>query len=161
MRCTMKKLQFTGLLFLFISSSFSQITCDTSSIIKIINYELKIFDRSFSRPYILSETSVPYDTTKSYFKSDSIFNTYFCGHKLNWNDFNLKSKYGKVENDSIKDNEYSLFISTPIFNNKMTKCRFITNTHYNEWGGSAFIKYYEKKRNRWKLVKQTLICTYS
>jgi len=128
---------------------------------KIINYELKIFDREFSRPYILSKTSVPYDTTKSYYKPDSIYNTYCCGYQVNWNDFNLQSKYGKVEDDSIKVKEYSVFVSTPIFNEKMTKCRFITSSHYSEWGGSANIKYYEKKRNRWKLVKHTLICTYS
>lgn len=157
----MIKKYFTGFFLLIMLNSFSQVTCDTNAIITIINNELKRYDIYFSCPYILDKTSVPYDTSKSYFKTDSIYNTYFCGYQINWNEFKIKSKYVTVENDSNKNNECSVFISTPIFNTEMTKCRLITSTHYSEWGGSTFIKYYEKRKKKWKLIKRTLIATYS
>ena len=147
-----------SLLLIFLGQNlFSQPTCDTLAIEKIINKQLKIADKWFDRPFVLSKSSTPYDTTRNYYQLDSIYNKYYCGKNVKWNDFNVSSKYGKVETDTSKREEYRLFISTPIFNETMDKCRFVINTHYSEWGGKAMLCFYEKKNKKWKLVKSTLL----
>jgi hypothetical protein len=147
-----------SLLFIFLGLNlFPQSSCDTLAIEKIINRQMKIADKWFDRPFVLSKSSSPYDSTQIYYQLDSTYNKYCCGRNIEWNDFNLGSKYGKVESETSLYEEYSLFISTPIFNETMDKCRFVINTHFSEWGGQGRLCFYEKKNKKWKLAKSTLL----
>lgn len=136
--------------------ALSQTKDDTVQIEKIVRLQMKIEDDYFDRPYVLSRSSTPYDTTKSYYQSDSVYNNYPLGKHLKWTQFDLYSKYGSVESDTTTYKEASLFISTPVFNANKTKCRIVVNTH-TEWSGDVSYYYYRKRLNRWKLVDRSLI----
>ena len=130
---------------------FLQTKSDTLQITEIVNLQLKLTGSQFERDFVLSKSSMPYDTTRSYYKPSEEFNTVLCGKYLDWSGFGLHSKFGSVATDS-SDFEYSCFISTPVFNTGKTKCRLFVSTHYSEWGGNTRYYDYEKRGKRWKLA---------
>ena len=151
------KILMISLIYSFPLWASGQIVCDTVEVEKIVNAQLKFADKWFDRPFILTNSSVPYNPNKSIYQTDSVYTIYPCDKNLNWNQFKLHSKYGTVESDTTTNKEYSLFISAPIFDEKKTKCRFITNTSYSEWGGQVRMNHYAKRGRKWKLVRSSLI----
>jgi hypothetical protein len=136
---------------------FSQSNCDTIGMEQIINIQLKYADKWFDRPFVLFNSSIPYNAERDEFKLDSVYTKYPCAKGLNWNQFDLNSKYCTIESDTTTNKEYSLFISTPVFNEDNTKCKFVINTHFSEWGGQGRLCFYEKRGKKWKFVRSTLI----
>ncbi|MGB1040011.1 MAG: hypothetical protein ACPGVD_04000 [Flavobacteriales bacterium] len=153
----MRKNIVPGILLFSFNFAFSQIKSDTVVIKEILETQLKTVDRTFKSSFILGKTSMPYDTTKSIYKVDSIYYRVPFGKYLEWNQFKPISKFVELESDSSKKWGDRLFISTPVFNEDMTKCRFVVNFHFGEWGGYTRLCYYEKRRRKWKLTKQTRI----
>lgn len=149
----------TVLIILFLTPlfCFSQTNCDTSGIEQIINKQLQFADKWFDRPFVLSNSTIPYNNERAEFKTDSIYFNYPCTKEMNWSQFDLKSKFCSIESDTTTSKEYSLFISAPVFNEDKTKCRFVINTHFSEWGGQGRFCFYEKRGKKWKFVKSTLI----
>lgn len=139
------------------SKGFSQTATDSLFISQIGQLQMKVADKCFKREFFLSNNSTPYDTTKDYFRIGTDYNQFLCGQFINWTDFKIRSKYGSIETDITKKNEYTCFISTPIFNSSKTKCRLLMNTHFSEWGGHTSYYYYKRKGKKWKLVKSSLI----
>jgi len=153
----MNNLKLILLFFPIVLTSSAQVNCDSIAIIKIVNAQLKVADKYFERSYVISSTSIPFDTAIAECKPDSIYALYTCGRFLNWDHFNLQSEYGRVETSSDSSAEYSLFIATPLFNNEMNLCRLYVSSHFSEFGGSGFYYYYEKKGQKWKFVKHKMI----
>ena len=131
--------------------------CDTLEIKQILKEQMRLFDKQFDRDFVLMSSSKPYNPKKSIYSSDSIYSKYPCDSVINWNEFKISSKYGVVQTDTVSYNEYSCFISTPIFNSKMTKCRVVTCISFSEWGGSSGYSFFKKRWGRWKLIRTTLI----
>ncbi|MFL5764970.1 MAG: hypothetical protein ACJ77K_13585 [Bacteroidia bacterium] len=154
----MKKIQLSVCL-LYCIGVFAQ-SPDTVLVTSIVNLQLRIADQSFKRTYVLDNSSMPFDTTKSYYNTGGEFTTFVCGKYVSWNKFRLHSKFSSVETDTTTYKEYSCFISTPVFNAKKTKCRLTMSTHYSEWGGYTGCYYYQKRGRKWKLVKHTVAAIY-
>lgn len=146
-----------GIVFFIPLFCFSQTKCDSVGIEQIINRQLKFADKWFDRSYVLSSSSTPHNIDRKEFKRDSIYINYPCTKDLNWNQFNLNSKYCSVESDTTTNKEYTLFISAPLFNEDYTECKFIINAHFSEWGGQGRLCFYEKRGKQWKFVRSTLI----
>lgn len=146
-----------GILLVLVNFTFSQSKNDTNDIKEILKIQLKIADKTLKQKFVLSKSSMPYDINRVYFKPDSIHNHFTLGKILNWSNFKPISKFVELESDSSENYGYSFFMSTPIFNKEMTKCRFVVNFHFGEWGGYTRLCYYEKRRRKWKLTKQTRI----
>lgn len=150
----MKKYLLTAFLLAWTLNSFSQ--CDTAAIEQIVNHQLKLADKSFKQHYVL-KASPAFNETHYHYKPDSIYHNYACNKDLSWSEFNLTSKFAIIEKDMIKTRGLGMIVSSPIFNQEMTKCKFVVIKMHGEWGGNGKIFYYKKKRKRWKLVSSKLL----
>ena len=146
----------TIIFLILVSTSNAQINCDSIAIAEIVNRQLKIADNYFGRPFVLKKSSMPFDTASTRFKPDSTY-IYTCHRYLRWDDFNVQSKYGTVQSDTIGYLEYSLYISSPMFNKEINKCRLVVVTHFSEFCSSTRYFFYKKAGKKWKFVKQTLL----
>lgn len=148
-------------LLIILSSSTSRScyaqTCDTLEIKQILKEQMRLFDKRFDRDFVLMSSSKPYNPKKSIYSFDSTYSNYPCDSVINWSEFNITSKYGVIQSDTTTDFEYSCFISTPVFNAKMTRCRVVTALSFSEWGGSSGYSFYKKRWGRWKLIRTRLI----
>ena len=79
---------------------------------------------------------------------------------MNWDKINIFSEFGSLKTDTTKDLEYTCFISIPIFNDEITKCRLYMSIHYSEWGGHGTLYFYEKINKKWKLVDSAIQVLY-
>jgi hypothetical protein len=130
---------------------------DSATIVQVLNEQLAFADKCFGKQlYVLNRSTVPWDTTRGEFQPNSEYNRFLCGKYMTWTDEQIASDRCTVKTDTTT-NDYSCFIATPIFNSDKTKCRVYMGTHYSEWGGSGRFFYYEKKRNKWKLVRLSLV----
>ncbi|UKN00269.1 hypothetical protein K6119_11040 [Paracrocinitomix mangrovi] len=138
-------------------SAFSQYKCDKAAVETMVNEQLKVADKWFEHSYVLWQSSLPEDTSKLYFQIDSIYQHYYCGTEVFWTDYNLNSNFATLATDNKRNQPYSLFISTPIFNKTMDQCRFVISTNVNNWGGHKAIFFYKKLGNRWMVIKSKLL----
>ncbi|MEN8121453.1 MAG: hypothetical protein ABFS35_13965 [Bacteroidota bacterium] len=146
------------LLFLnLVNVNYSQKKCDTVTVNKIVNLQLKIADKQFNRPYILLKTTKLFKKERKNFKTNSVYNRSLCKRYMTWDNLYINSKFGIVKTDTTKDLEYTCFISTPMFNKDKTKCRVMMSVRHGEWGGHGSLYFYEKKGGLWKFVRTGMI----
>ena len=118
--------------------------------------QLKIADKWFDRPYVVIRTSMPIDLAKSYIKSDTTYIKLCFGSQINWSDFSIGSKYGKVETET-DNREYSLDISNPVFNEDLTKCKVIVSSHFTEFACYGRLYDFVKRGKKWKVARSNLL----
>jgi hypothetical protein len=118
---------------------------DTAFIISFVDNKLKEFDLRFKKSYpIYKYSKIHYAYLQV---NDSLFPDYLIGKKLNWEDYNLKTKFGYIT-DNYKGKDTCLYVIAPRVNADTTKfyIKFILDFK----GVSYWNKYYFiKNRKRW------------